>query len=176
MSGLFTITFITGYIDPATGKDVVFKYNKPVFWLPAERRLLQLRAVMDRGYELWRSVVREVAWGVLRLALTLEEAREILISFSSEVGKLMSKQVKELTGVDWSPTLDMDYLMLWLKYGEVLRVVETKTWIRHYVTRAMAWLLYRTSYGWVRIEDMDELVNTLVSKGWLVQDELTSSN
>ena len=171
MSGLFTITFTTGYIDPSTGKVETYTYRKPVFWLPAERRLLQLRATMDRCYELWRAVLREVSSGIARLGLKVEEGRKILEDYSSVISKMISSQVKTLSGVDWIPSLDTDYLELWLRYGDILRTVETRTWIRHYVTRAMAWLLYRTSYGWVRVEDMAELVSELVSRGWLVPEE-----
>jgi len=171
MSGLFTITFKTGYIDPVTGNDVVFNYVKPVFWLPAERRLLQLRAVMDRGYELWRGVLREVSYGVRRLSLTVDEAKKLLSSYADILTPIISTQVKALTNVEWKPKLDDDYMALWLKYGEILRVVEVKTWIRQYVTRVMAWLIYRLSYGWVKPEDFNKLVDTITGKGWLTSEE-----
>ena len=171
MSGLFVVEFTTGYIDHRTGSPVTVKYRKPVYWLPAERRLLQLRAVLDRGYDLWRTALREVASGVARLALKPEEGRDILRGYAPEVAKLVSSQVKRLTGVDWSPALDEEYMELWLRYGELLRTVEARTWIRHYITRLMAWILYRTSYGWVRPEDMDDLVDQIAGKGWLVGEE-----
>ena len=171
MSGIFTIKFTTGYIDPATGDETKIEYKKPLFWLPAERRLLQLRAVMDRGYEMWRMVLREVSFGVARLALTVGDARKILEGYATAVSNTVSRQVKELTGVDWTPSLDKSYMELWLGYGEILRVVEARTWIRHYITRLMAWILYRTSYGWVKPDDIKELVDQVAAKGWLVGEE-----
>jgi len=171
MSGLFTIKFTTGYIDTETGEPVVFDYMKPVFWLPAERRLLQLRAVMDRAHDLWRDTVRETASGVRRLALKVDDARKILKDYSKNLIDVVSRQVEALTGVKWTPELDEEYIGLWLKYGEILRDVEAKTWIRHYVTRVMAWITYRASYGWVKIEDFKDIVDTFIVKGWLVSEE-----
>jgi hypothetical protein len=144
---------------------------KPIFWLPAERRLLQLRAVMDRGYEIWRDIIRETASGVRRLALTIESARKILEGYSKSIVEAMSSQVEDLTGVKWNPELDKKYVELWLKYGEALREVEVKTWIRHYVTRVMAWITYRASYGWVKVEDYKDIVDEFVKRNWLVDEE-----
>jgi len=171
MSGLFIIKFTTGYIDPSTGRPVTYIYNKPIFWLPAERRLLQLRAVMDRAYMLWRDVVRETASGVRRLGLTPEEASRILVKYFDKLKSAVSSQVKAISGVEWSPILDKEYIDLWLEYGAVLREVEVKTWIRHYTTRIMAWITYRISYGWVKKEDFYDLVDTLVKMGWLTTSE-----
>ena len=171
MSGLFAVKFTTGYIDHTSGKPVTFDYMKPIFWLPAERRLLQLRAVMDRGYEIWRDIIRETASGVRRLALTVEGARKILEDYGKSIVEAISSQVEALTGVKWTPELDKKYVELWLKYGEALREVEVKTWIRHYITRVMAWITYRASYGWVKVEDYKGIVDEFVGRGWLVDEE-----
>jgi len=171
MSGLFTIKFTTGYIDPATAAPVKKDYLKPLFWLPAERRMLQLRAVMDRGYEFWRAMLREILSGVSRLGITVEEARRYIMDLSTKVSSYIASGVKALTGVDWKPVIDMDYVWLWEEYADKLRTVEIRTWIRHYVTRLMAWILYRTSYGWVKQEDFESLVDKLVDKKWLADEE-----
>jgi phage-related protein len=69
MSGLITVQFTTAYLDLAKGAWETLTYNKPVFWLPAERRLAQLRSAIDRYYTLWRDFVREVERGVRMLIL-----------------------------------------------------------------------------------------------------------
>jgi len=69
MSGLITVQFTTAYLDLAKGAWETITYNKPVFWLPAERRLSQLRSAIDRYYLLWRDFVREVERGVRMLML-----------------------------------------------------------------------------------------------------------
>ena len=171
MSGLFTIKFTTGYIDPSTARAVTFNYMKPVFWLPAERRLLQLRAAMDRVYEIWRAVLREVASGVMRLGISVSEAISMVKKYSSIAADALNKYVKAITGVDWRPSIDEDYVNLWIEYGSLLRAVEARTWVRHYITRIVAWIIYRSSYGWVKEEDFRQLVEKVVEAGWLTKDE-----
>jgi phage-related protein len=85
MSGLITIQFTTAYLDLAKGAWTTLTYNKPVLWLPAERRLLQLRSAIDRYYELWRDYVREVERGVRTLALL---SRSDVESVKKYVGQL----------------------------------------------------------------------------------------
>ena len=171
MSGLFVITFTTGYISHTLGEPVTFTYKKPIYWLPAERRLLEIRAVIDRAYELWRLVVREAASGVMRLALKPDEARNIIEGYGIILKDVVRRQIMQLTGIDWSPTIDEEYVDMWVKYGEILRSVESRTWIRHYATRLIAWIMYRTSYGWTPIERFTSLTSTLVSMGWLTAEE-----
>jgi len=171
MSGLFTIKFTTGYIDPSTARAVTFNYMKPVFWLPAERRLLQLRAAMDRVYEIWRSMLREVSYGVIRLGIKVEEAVSLIKRYGNVAASVLSRHVKSITGVDWSPSIDEEYVDLWIEYGNLLRTVEVRTWVRHYITRIMAWIIYRSSYGWVKEEDFRQLVEKVVEAGWLTKEE-----
>jgi len=98
MSGLITIQFTTAYLDLARGEWKTITYNKPVLWLPAERRLLQLRSAIDRYYELWRDYVREVERGVRTLALL---SRSDVESVKKYVGQLklpgdVAERVKQL--------------------------------------------------------------------------------
>jgi phage-related protein len=98
MSGLITIQFTTAYLDLARGEWKTITYNKPVLWLPAERRLLQLRSAVDRYYELWRDYVREVERGVRTLALL---SRSDVESVKKHVGQLklpedVAERVKQL--------------------------------------------------------------------------------
>jgi phage-related protein/transcriptional regulator with XRE-family HTH domain len=204
MSGLFVIKFTTGYID-SDGKPVTYTYNKPVLWLPAERRLLQLRSAMDRYYMLFRDFVREVERGVRFLALhtekTVEEikkyvsglkldketsedvsrsikilesyktADELIMEYGSIVTDMLSKEVKAISGVDIRFTLDDKYIETWIKAAELTRDIESRTWIRHYATRLVAWIIYRTSYGWTPIEKFKNLTTVLLARGWLTVEE-----
>jgi phage-related protein len=69
MSGLITVQFTTAYLDLAKGAWTTLTYNKPVLWLPAERRLAQLRSAIDRYYILWSNFVRELERGIRMLIL-----------------------------------------------------------------------------------------------------------
>jgi antitoxin component HigA of HigAB toxin-antitoxin module len=205
MSGLFVVKFTTAYLDLEAGKWQPITYNKPVLWLPAERRLLQLRSVMDRYYMLFRDFVREVERGVRFLALhterTVEEikkyvsglkldketsevvsrsieilesykkADELIIEYGSVVTDMLSKEVKAISGVDIRFTLDDKYIETWIRAAELTRDIESRTWIRHYATRLVAWIIYRTSYGWTPVEKFKNLTAILMARGWLTIEE-----
>jgi transcriptional regulator with XRE-family HTH domain len=204
MSGLFVIKFTTGYID-SDGKPVTYTYNKPVLWLPAERRLLQLRSAMDRYYMLFRDFVREVERGVRFLALhtksTIEEVKkyvsrlkldkeaseavsrsisilesykkadELIREYGSIVTDMLSREIKDISGADIRFTLDDKYIETWVKAAELVRDIESRTWIRHYATRLVAWIIYRTSYGWTPVEKFKNLSAILMARGWLTIEE-----
>ncbi|MCC6056331.1 MAG: hypothetical protein LM583_06615, partial [Desulfurococcaceae archaeon] len=204
MSGLFVIQFTTGYID-TNGSPVTYTYNKPVLWLPAERRLIQLRAAMDRYYNLFRDFVREVERGVRFLSLhtkkTIEEIKNYVSGLqldketSEEVSKALSilqkykkaddlikeygnivttmlrNEVRTISGVDIAFTIDDMYIDTWIKMAELTRDIESRTWIRHYATRLVAWIIYRTSYGWTPVEKFKNLTAILLARGWLTIEE-----
>jgi phage-related protein len=204
MSGLFVIKFTTGYIN-TDGSVVTYTYNKPVLWLPAERRLLQLRAAMDRYYMLFRDFVREVERGVRFLALHTKSTAEEIKKYVSqlkldketseevnrslsylekyekaedlihEYGKIITERLRDeiskIAGVDVTFTIDDMYVDTWVKSAVLTRAIESRTWIRHYSTRLIAWILYRTSYGWTDISEFSNLTTVLMSRGWLTVEE-----
>jgi hypothetical protein len=204
MSGLFVIKFTTGYIN-TDGSVVTYTYNKPVLWLSAERRLLQLRAAMDRYYMLFRDFVREVERGVRFLALHTESTAEEIKKYVSqlkldketseevnrslsyleryekaedlihEYGEIITErlrdEIRNISGVDVTFTIDDMYVDTWVKSAVLTRAIESRTWIRHYSTRLIAWILYRTSYGWTEISEFSNLTTILMSRGWLTVEE-----
>ncbi|MEM3426871.1 MAG: hypothetical protein QW212_01235 [Nitrososphaerales archaeon] len=175
MSGLFVITFNTGYIDTrdpsGRSKFVEVVYKKPVYWLPAQRRLMQIRSVLDRYNMLMRETLRTAVLGVRNLAISVSDGKQIVGSIYSNLSKHVLELINRLTGVAWTPGLDEGYLDIWFNYAEKARQIAIKEWIRRYATRVMAWITYRLSYGWVDISDFQNLMNKLVENNWITQEE-----
>jgi len=171
MSGMFIITFKTGMVDPSTAEWREFEYRKPLFWLPAERRLLQMRSVFDRYVDLWRDFMREVVTGIRRLALLPESGLELMKRFFEYIRDRWASDIRRITGVDWAPELDEAYLNMWVEYASLTRLIEARVWVRHYISRVMGWLLYRISYGWVRPSDFERFISDLQRSGWLTEEE-----
>jgi phage-related protein/transcriptional regulator with XRE-family HTH domain len=205
MSGLFVVKFTTAYLDLGSGTWQKINYRKPVLWLPAERRLLQLRAAMDRYYNLFRDFMREVERGVRVLALhtksTVQEVEDYINSLSLDaetkavvsnalaalkqsktaddlireyadiVLTNLSNEIRSISGVDIKFTIDKTYIDTWVKMAELTRDIESRTWIRHYATRLVAWIIYRTSYGWTPVEKFRNLTAILTARGWITPEE-----
>jgi len=171
MSGLFIMEVKTGYINPSTGSFEEVTYKKPVFWLPSQRRLLQLRGVFDRYNILLRDLVTRLVHATIRLALYPDEAVETLKALHSSLANHMAGLIKALTGREWAPALDKEYIDIWMQYGEKLRKIGAREWIRIYATRLVSWISYRLTYGWVSEEDYDKLVKSLVENKWITEEE-----
>jgi len=161
MSGLIKIKFLTGYIDTATGEFREIAYTKPVMWLPAERRLLQLRAVFDRYNILLRDLVSRSVRAVVWIAITPEEALSIVRDFHPVLSEHVRQLVKKISGIDWKPQLDEEYIKVWILYASKLRTIGARTWIRRHISRLMGWVLYRIVYGWVSPEELSSFIESI---------------
>jgi len=171
LSGLFVTTFKTGYIDPATGKPVTFNYNVPLAWLPAERRLLQIRAVFDRSIALFREGYREIAKAVRYLIWTPEEAHKRLGTFAEFVTKYLKAQLKALTGTDVPISVDETYLDAWLATESLISEIELGVRLRLLAQRILGWVLYRVAYGWVTVEDLKRIADVLIKRFEFTEQE-----
>jgi len=158
MSGLIKIMFRTGYIDYTTGEFKEIVYPKPVFWLPAERRLLQMRAIFDRYNMLLTDLVRRSVYGIVWVAITPDEAIAAVRDLYSILSQHISKCIKKISGIDWKPILDEEYIQVWIKYAAGVRTIGVRTWIRRHISRFMGWLFFRIIYGWVEPETLDKFV------------------
>jgi hypothetical protein len=161
MSGLIKINFLTGYIDPTTGEYKEINYPKPVFWLTAERRLLQMRSMFDRYNYIMRDLITRSVYGIVWIAITPEEAVEIIKEFHSVISENIRSNIKLITGLDWTPLLDEEYIAVWLDYASRVRTIGARTWIRRHLSRMMGWVFYRVIYGWVTPEDLSEFIDKI---------------
>jgi len=175
LSGLLTIKFKTGYYDPnaPTPEQAikVFEYKKPLFWLPAERRLIELRAVMDRADALFRSLLATMRRGVRSLVLSPLEARKEAAQIHSLIAKLFAESTRALTGKEIPLEFDESYFTVWMAIEEQSARITKATWLRRYASRLLPWMLYRVAYGWVKPEDVKKLGELLVVRGWLTPEE-----
>ena len=163
LSGLFVTTFKTGYIDPATGKAETFEYKVPLAWLPAERRLLQIRAIFDRTIDLFREGYRAITKSVRYLIWTPEEARKRLHEFTEGLRQYMASQLKMVTGIDVKLAVDEEYLDKWIEMEKLVSSVELASRLRVLAQRILGWVLYRVAYGYVSDEELGRVVSVLVS-------------
>jgi hypothetical protein len=161
MSGLFVIKFRTGYIDPGTGEFREFEYRKPVFWLPAERRLLQIRGILDRYNWLMRDTLMRVVRALTLVSLYPDEGREILTALHSALSEHVRENIRALSGIEWKPEMDVKYIDIWMLYAEALSIIGARTWVRRHVSRTMGWVFFRILTGVIRHEHLERILSVL---------------
>ena len=161
LSGMITVSYLVGYWDPATKQWTSRYVNLPVRWLPHERRLLELRMLMDRVYDVFREIYGFIRAGIRSLAVKPEDALSKLKELISMLDAHYSSVAKAITGKEMHIALDESYAQLWLKAEELAISIEAITRVRYWWFRVAGWLLYRISYGYVTIQDVEALIDAL---------------
>jgi len=156
-----TISFAVAYFDLASQTWRSGYVNVPLSFLPAERRLVAMRAEIDRHLEVYGKVLTEVARGVRELALDPGTAKEMLVGFARAVAERLSGSMKAILGRDVAFAPDEGYYSLWIKYAEMTAGIETTYRLRLLAQRVLGWVIYRVATGYVTEEELDQVISTL---------------
>jgi len=172
LSNLVVASFKVSYFDIERGTWVDNKYvNVPVAYLPAERKLIELRALLDKFERPWREVWSDLETAYREYILDASSAMMAATAVAKAINELLPEESKALVGTEYKLTVDEDYLKTLLKSWEVAREVYTIRRIRSWVYRVLGWLIYRVAYGYVRPSDLDSLASTLSEVARLPQAE-----
>jgi len=161
LSGIITVAYQVGYWDPSSKKWTTAYINLPVRWLPHERRLLELRMLMDRIYDIYREFYGYLRSGIRYLAITPDEAASTMQSVIAILKQHYETLAEKITGKKLPLTLDEDYLSLWKSIEAVAWKIAIKERLRYWWYRVSGWLFYRIAYGYVSVDDVKELINTI---------------
>ncbi len=173
LDGFFTASFAVEYFDPRERKWKAGAVNVPVKFLPAERRLLELRAAMDRALDILRDLVRELNRAYAEnLVGTHEEYMASLSEGVSLTNKWFKPLIRELTGKELELLADTAYWEAYAKVLEHYRAIYTMRRIRYWIGRIITWSIYRLAAEYITVEDVKEIVNTFSSYGRLTSEEV----
>jgi len=183
-AGFFTVKFKVAYFDPVNYKWVDADFNIPVMFLPAEAKLIEIRATMDRAVDLWRDLMREVFSGIRHAVWTPDEAMNILKYFVKKEGKLpftyklekslsewFKEAIRKISGKEVELPVDTDWVNLYMFIFRTAYEVEKVLRLRYWLVRIVAWAIYRLAYGYVTKEDIEKLVKIVQEKAKLTQYE-----
>ena len=159
-----TASFHVAYFDLEEGEWVDKWINIPVMFLPAERKLLELRALMDRALDILRDYGRELTIAYAENIIpTKEEFYDRLNEIINKINEWFAKDYEKITGVKLPDEMKLravsDYWDTYIKVGEGWRDIYAVRRARYWFARLIAWLLYRISYGYVRLEDAVKLID-----------------
>jgi len=139
--------------------------NIPVRFLPAERRLLELRAVFDRALDVLRDYMRMLGRGVSYLIFKPDEAINMLKNYVHNVmNKWFTEEVKNITGRPLSLTLDEKWVKAYTEYFTQLRGMETVVRARYYSRYLIYHVIRRFERGFYTKEEATKLISTIVEK------------
>jgi len=171
MSNLSVLTFKVAYFDMSTMDWKEGYINAPLVFLPAERKLIAMRAVINRYAGIFNKAVSEIINGVRSLVLKPEDAKERITKFGSGIANVINETTKALIGREVTFKIDDAYLDAWLNYAQQLAELETAERLRIFISRVGGWLLYRIAAGYVSDEELARVINTLQSLFYMTDTE-----
>ncbi|RLI86870.1 MAG: hypothetical protein DRP01_03250 [Archaeoglobales archaeon] len=165
LQGFFEASFSIAYFDIETMKWNEAILKVPVMFLPGERRLLELRAVMDRAYdqfmEFYRAIIRAVRLHVLKSDNAISVIKEFIGSINKNY---FITAIKELTGKELSMELDEGYINAWIDYAKVMVDLEARERTRYYA-RYIIWnIVSAVRTGYITLDDAKKWIKEFTDK------------
>ena len=165
LSGFFTVKFEVGYFDLEKRDWVSATVEYPIAFLPAESKLLEIRAAMDRALDIYREAYRYIIRSVAYYVVDPAKAREIIANIVNAINEKFFKQtIKSLTGKELSLVMDTGYWEAWSKYAEAIIELEARERTRFYARYLLWSVLWALRYGYVTIDEAKGWVSKLVEK------------
>jgi len=172
LAGFFTASFAVEYYDIKTHKWKAGAINIPVKFLPAERALLELRALMDRALDVLRDFANEARRAYAEnVIVSSNEFEERLKAAIAAVNNFFEPQIKSITGKELKVLFDEAYWKAYVHVLDLYRDVYTHRRVRYWVGRILTWSIYRVAYGWITAEDVAKLINTFAEPARLTELE-----
>jgi len=176
LAGFVVASFHVSYFDMSRMEWTTGWVNLPVMFLPPERRLLELRALMDRALDVLREVQRDASRAYQEhVVRDYNEYRAKMEQVVSAVNEFYARDYRAITGVELPPQLRLsfveEYYRPYVAALQVMREVYTLRRVRSWTMRWMGWLMYRAAYGVVEKEDVERLASIVVRRAKLTDYE-----
>jgi hypothetical protein len=177
LAGFIKASFKVAYFDSTKMEWATDKYvNVPVAFLPAERKLLELRALMDRALDILREVQRDAARAFLEnIVAGYDEFAERLSKVVGEINEVYAGDWKAITGEPLPDELKLkiveDYYKPYVKGLGAFKDVYTVRRMRAWAMRWLGWIMYRVATGIVTKEDVGRLAGLLADYAKLTDRE-----
>jgi hypothetical protein len=168
LSGFITTSFKIAYFDIQSAKWVTGFINQPVMFLPPERKLLELRALMDRSLDILREIQKDVSTAYQEFIIwDYNEYKSRLTQVIDSINTFYASDYETITGVKLPEELKLEFVEDYYKpYVEALRIwrdVFTIRRARLWTQRWIGWVMYRV--------DVEKLVTYVSSKAKLTDYE-----
>ncbi|RLI87531.1 MAG: hypothetical protein DRP01_01610 [Archaeoglobales archaeon] len=176
LAGFITASFKVSYFDTSENKWVTGWVNYPVMYLPPERKLLELRALMDRALDILRDTVRDLSRGYSEFIIqNYEEFKEKLTGIIEKINEFFAKDYEKITGVKLPDELKLafveEYYSAYINSLNIWRDIYTIRRVRYWTQRWLGYVMYRVTTGVVKREDVEALADYVGEKAKLTDYE-----
>jgi hypothetical protein len=164
LAGFIKASFQVAYFDSEKMTWTTGWINLPVMFLPPERRLLELRALMDRALDILREIQRDVTTAYQEFIIDdYDEYKQRLSSVIDSINEFYAKDYENITESTLPDELKLkfveDYYKPYVKALEIWRDVYTIRRMRTWASRWLGWVIYRMAFGYVSKEDVNKVLD-----------------
>jgi hypothetical protein len=176
LAGFIKTSFQVAYFDMTKMQWTTGWVNIPVMYLPPERKLLQLRALMDRSLDILREVQRDISNAYQEYIFRdYQVYKSRLTQVIEKINEYFAEDYKAITGTELPEDLELKFVEAYHKpYVEALQVWRdafTIRRIRMWTQRWLGWVMYRVAYGVVEKGDIEKLITYVSDKAKLTDQE-----
>jgi phage-related protein len=176
LAGFVKASFQVAYFDMDKMLWTTGWVNIPVMYLPPERKLLELRALMDRALDILREIQRDISTAYQEYIIwDYNEYKAKLTEVINNINVFYAEDYENITGVGLPEALKLRFVEEYYKpYVEALRIwrdIFTIRRVRAWTMRWLGWVMYRVAYGVVKREDVEKLITHVSSKAKLTDYE-----
>jgi len=176
MKGFFTVSFTVLKWNPNSYmfEPVVIKI--PVKYLEGERKLLTLRAIMDRALDILRDAHREVVYAIRENIYPLDKYENLIGAFIGIVNeKFFVKEIATIMGIqpEQAPRLVLDkgYIEAYKGIIKIYQEIYTIRRVRYWLSRLM-WNVYsRLMRGYITLAETKQIITKIVEIARLTDTE-----
>jgi len=173
LNGFFVASFIVEYFDPTDKKWKAGAINAPIKFLPAERRLLELRAAMDRALDILRDLVKELNRSYAEYIVTTKDEYIAILKDGINITNAWFKPlIKDLTGKELELQADMDYWSSYAKVIDIMQNIYKIRRVRYWIGRLLTWTFYRLAYSYVTPDDVKRILDVMKDRAHLTPLEV----
>jgi len=171
MSSLAIVSFKVAYFNMVKKEWDDGYINLPVMFLPSERRLLALRALIDRYLRVYRDTLHDLERAYTEYILEDKDVISKMNQVIEAINTEFTTASTNIVGKEYKLALDTSYINATLASWNVAREIYTIRRIRSWVYRVLGWVIYRSAYGYVTEDDAINIANILADAAKLPQDE-----
>ena len=151
--------------------------NLPLMFLPPERKLVEIRALMDRAMDILKEIQRDVSTAYQECIIPDYEAyRKTLTDVIEKVNTFFASDYENITGRKLPDELKLKFVEEYYKpYVEALdtfRNVHVIRRLRAWTQRWLGWIMYRVATGVASLEDTEKLIKMTAEKAMLTKTEV----
>ena len=176
MQGFFKLKFLVLKWVEERKAFTLEEVELPVKFLEGERKLLALRALMDRALDILRDAQKEAMYSAVENIIPIEKDKENYVSILEDlVGRVnetfFKKVMRDLFGVERELKLDRDYYNVYIEVIKRFKNIYTIRRLRYWLSRIM-WNVYgRLMRGFVSKKEVEKVIDEIVNRAKLTDLE-----